>query len=72
VTVVAHVGHWYHSLLYAAPIVLIALALWWSGRRADQAGPPKGRRGDGPGKHDHAVVDEQREQDPVQGRAAGD
>lgn len=32
-TVLAHTGHWYHSLLYAAPIVLIALALWWSGRR---------------------------------------
>lgn len=29
----AHTGHWYHSLLYALPIVLIALAMWWSGRR---------------------------------------
>ena len=41
-TVLAHVGHWYHSLLYAAPIVLIALALWWSGRRDGKA-----RREDG-------------------------
>ena len=40
-TVLAHVAHWYHSLLYAAPIVLIALALWWSGRRADRSGGPK-------------------------------
>ena len=35
-TPLAHVGHWYHSLLYAVPIVLIALALWWSGRRDDR------------------------------------
>ena len=40
-TVLAHVAHWYHSLLYAAPIVLIALALWWSGRRADRPGRSK-------------------------------
>lgn len=32
-TPIAHTGHWYHSLLYALPIVLIALAMWWSGRR---------------------------------------
>jgi hypothetical protein len=37
-TVLAHVGHWYHSLLYAAPIILIALALWWSGRREAKPG----------------------------------
>ena len=41
-TVLAHVGHWYHSLLYAAPIVLIALALWWSGRRDSGDGPGEG------------------------------
>lgn len=39
-TVLAHVGHWYHSLLYAVPIVLIALALWWSGRREAGGGRP--------------------------------
>lgn len=44
-TVLAHVGHWYHSLLYAAPIVLIALALWWSGRREER--PRKGKREEG-------------------------
>lgn len=29
----AHVGHWYHVLLYLAPILLIGLGLWWSSRR---------------------------------------
>jgi hypothetical protein len=29
----AHAGHWYHAVLYMAPVVLIAGALWWSGRR---------------------------------------
>ncbi len=28
----AHAGHWYHTLLYIAPIILIAGGLWWSGR----------------------------------------
>ena len=58
-TVLAHTGHWYHSLLYAAPIVLIALALWWSGRR-DRTGaagkhPGPGREpaaGEGEGDRD--------------------
>ncbi|MFM8883492.1 MAG: hypothetical protein ACKOH7_01595 [Solirubrobacterales bacterium] len=46
-TVLAHVGHWYHSLLYAAPIVLIALALWWSGRRDGKDRRRKGSAGEG-------------------------
>ena len=29
----AHAGHWYHTVLYIAPVVLIAAGLWWSGRR---------------------------------------
>ncbi len=29
----AHVGHWYHALFYLAPILLIGIGLWWSGRR---------------------------------------
>ena len=28
----AHAGHWYHSLLYLAPVLLVSAALWWSGR----------------------------------------
>jgi hypothetical protein len=35
----AHVGHWYHALLYLAPILLIGLGLWWSSRR--DAGPER-------------------------------
>lgn len=51
-TVLAHVGHWYHSLLYAAPIVLIALALWWSGRRDSASRAAKERDDDGRGGRD--------------------
>lgn len=42
----AHIGHWYHVLLYIAPIVLIGLGLWWSGRqeRRDRDGPDRGGR----------------------------
>jgi cytochrome c-type biogenesis protein CcmH/NrfF len=29
----AHVGHWYHVLLYLLPILLIGAGLWWSNRR---------------------------------------
>lgn len=39
---IAHTGHWYHSLLYALPIVLIALAMWWSGRRERSRGDDRG------------------------------
>lgn len=28
----AHAGHWYHTLLYVAPVLLIAVGLWWTGR----------------------------------------
>jgi hypothetical protein len=31
--VLAHAAHWYHSALYILPVVLIAIGLWWSGRR---------------------------------------
>ncbi|MBU6336440.1 MAG: hypothetical protein KGR19_01330 [Acidobacteria bacterium] len=60
-TPLAHVGHWYHSLLYAVPIVLIALALWWSGRRDDRrrdaargAVPPQAPGGSGAGEDPEA------------------
>ena len=29
----AHLGHWYHSLLYLAPVLIVALALWILERR---------------------------------------
>lgn len=43
--VLAHAGHWYHAALYMLPVVLIAGALWWSGRRdareqAERRTPP--------------------------------
>ena len=36
-TVLAHVasGHWYEVVLYLAPVAAVAIALWWSGRHAD-------------------------------------
>jgi hypothetical protein len=37
VTTLAHTGHWYHTLLYVAPVLLIAAGLWWSGRREARA-----------------------------------
>ena len=32
----AHTGHWYHTVLYVAPVLLVAVGLWWSGRKVDQ------------------------------------
>lgn len=29
----AHIGHWYESLLYLVPALAVILGLWWSGRR---------------------------------------
>jgi cyanate permease len=34
----AHVGHWYHALLYLAPVLVVALVLWVQDRRR----PPDG------------------------------
>jgi hypothetical protein len=24
----AHVGHWYHAILYLAPVIIVVVALW--------------------------------------------
>jgi hypothetical protein len=32
----AHAGHWYHALLYLAPVIVISIALWRSGAREDR------------------------------------
>lgn len=32
-TPVAHIGHWYHVLLYLAPVLLVAGGLWYAGKR---------------------------------------
>ncbi len=38
----AHIGHWYHTVLYMAPVLIVAVGLWWSGRRdaRERPGPP--------------------------------
>jgi hypothetical protein len=33
VTPLAHAGHWYHVLLYLAPVLFVAGGLWYAGRR---------------------------------------
>jgi hypothetical protein len=33
VIVLAHIGHWYHALLYLAPVVIVAFGLWYAGRK---------------------------------------
>jgi len=34
----AHVRHWYTTVLYVLPLAVVAIGLWWSGRRD---GPPE-------------------------------
>jgi cytochrome c-type biogenesis protein CcmH/NrfF len=29
----AHLGHWYHSLLYLAPVLIVVVVLWVQERR---------------------------------------
>ena len=29
----AHAGHWYHALLYLAPVLIVAVVLWVQERR---------------------------------------
>jgi cyanate permease len=29
----AHVGHWYHSLFYLAPVLIVVVVLWIQERR---------------------------------------
>ena len=31
-TVVAHIGHWYHGLIYVAPVAVVMAMMWWTGR----------------------------------------
>ena len=50
----AHSGHWYHSLLYLLPVLLIAGGLWWSGRKADQEARPREDSYDEPAGDDAA------------------
>jgi hypothetical protein len=34
----AHLGHWYHSLLYLAHVVIVVVALWFQERRDRRRG----------------------------------
>jgi hypothetical protein len=36
---IAHLGHWYHSLFYLAPVVIVVVVLWVSERRERRRGP---------------------------------
>jgi cytochrome c-type biogenesis protein CcmH/NrfF len=35
---IAHLGHWYHSLLYLAPVVIVVIVLWFQERRERRRG----------------------------------
>lgn len=35
-TLLAHIGHWYHSVLYLVPILLVGIGLWWTGGSDDE------------------------------------
>jgi cytochrome c-type biogenesis protein CcmH/NrfF len=35
---IAHAGHWYHSLLYLAPVLIVVVVLWVQERRARRRG----------------------------------
>ena len=35
---IAHLGHWYHSLLYLAPVVIVVVGLWFQERRDRRRG----------------------------------
>lgn len=43
----AHLGHWYESVLYALPMVLIGGVLWFTSRRERLAGDGAEERWDG-------------------------
>ena len=32
-TVLAHIGHWYHAILYLVPVLIVAGGLWLAGKR---------------------------------------
>jgi hypothetical protein len=39
---IAHVGHWYESVLYLAPVVILVVILLWQGRKDDGEDPADG------------------------------
>ena len=39
---IAHFGHWYEGVLYLAPVVILAVVLFFSGRKDDGDEPADG------------------------------
>lgn len=37
--VIAHMGHWYESVLYALPMLIIGGVLWYTARKERARGP---------------------------------
>jgi hypothetical protein len=37
----AHLGHWYHSLLYLAPVLIVVIVLWVHERRERRRKDPE-------------------------------
>ena len=35
---IAHLGHWYHSLFYLAPVLIVVVVLWIQERRERRRG----------------------------------
>ena len=35
----AHAGHWYHALLYLAPVLIVVVVLWVQERRERRRDP---------------------------------
>lgn len=38
VTLLAHIGHWYHAVLYLVPVLIVGGGLWWAGRHLPEEG----------------------------------
>ena len=38
----AHAGHWYHALLYLAPVLIVVVVLWVQERRERRRNPDGG------------------------------
>jgi hypothetical protein len=62
VTLLAHIGHWYHAVLYLVPVLIVGGGLWWAGRHLPEEGDeefddPDDERPDGPRADDaHGVT----------------
>jgi hypothetical protein len=46
VTLLAHIGHWYHAVLYLVPVLIVGGGLWWAGRHLPEEGDDEFDEGD--------------------------